>query len=280
MKRAIVVYLENKQDLLLMFNCLYTSLKYIQSTDTDLVVFGTQESLNKIPDDCIKKVCAPITYKPEWHNHHYMNSLYCLVCEESDFLDGYDFLLRCDLDTFLTPAWNSYYPDSYSVGEGSYVHYDEVRQNIRRIASRLGFRHQGIHNIGSTHYGKPSQVRQVCRLALPITKYILNQEFIDGPGEWPKWYKWVSILYGTEIAVNHLIEDIQIDYGKLDYLSTSEDSIRKHPHIHCWHTEDCFSKFQFAAGTYDGLDMNVLDIDKVKDYCLFIALKSKLELPL
>jgi hypothetical protein len=96
-----------------MFGCLYTSLQYIQSNDTDLVVFGTQDALDKIPDDCIKQVCNPITYQPEWHNHHYINSMYCLVSANSEFLDEYDFLLRCDVDTFLTPAWNMYYPNSY-----------------------------------------------------------------------------------------------------------------------------------------------------------------------
>jgi hypothetical protein len=116
-------------------------------------------------------------------------------------------------------------------------------------------------------------------LSLPVTQHILNQEFHDGPGEWPRWYKWVSILYGTEIAVNHLVENICIDYGKLDYFSTSKDSIREHPHIHCWHSDECFSKFQFVAGKYDHTDLDGLDIDKVQDYCLYIALKSKLDMP-
>ena len=57
MRRAVVVFVEDKKHLLLQLGCLYTSLKYIQSDDTDLVVFGTKEALEKVPDDCIKIEC-------------------------------------------------------------------------------------------------------------------------------------------------------------------------------------------------------------------------------
>ncbi|MBW9234312.1 hypothetical protein JQK62_18990, partial [Leptospira santarosai] len=62
MKRALVVYLEDKPGLMIQFGLLYTSFKYIQSKDTDLVVFGTKKALAKVPADCIKVVCRPISY--------------------------------------------------------------------------------------------------------------------------------------------------------------------------------------------------------------------------
>jgi hypothetical protein len=280
MRRAVVVYLEDKNDLMLQFGCLYTSLKHIQSKDTDLVVFGTQEALNKVPNDCKKIQSEPVSYRKEWHNHHYINSINCLVSRvDSDILDEYDYLLRSDVDTFLTPAWNSYYPDSYTVGHGAYIYSDEVRENIRKISTSLSYKHRGIHNIGSTHYGDPRSIREVCRLTLAVTHHILNHEFKDGPGVWPGWYKGVSILYGNEIAVNHLIEDVCLDYGNLDFFSTSLETIFQHSHIHCWHTDDMFSKFKFVAGQYDDLSTDNLNVQEVRDYCLYIALKSKREMP-
>lgn len=279
MRRGVVIYLEDKHDLMLQFGCLYTSIKYIHAKHTDLIVFGTQEALNKVPDDCIKAECDPISYQPEWHHHHYINSIYCLVSDNSDFLDEYDFLLRSDVDTFLTSAWSSYFPDSYTVGQGAYVHDDEVRDKIKRIADKFGMSHRGIHNIGSTHYGNSGLVREVCRLTLPITQSILNEEFTEGPGKWPGWYQGVAILYGSEIAVNHLVDSVSIDGEKLDYFSTSTDTLADHPHIHSWHTDEMFSKFQFAAGMYDHVSMENLNPDRVRDYCLYIALKSRREMP-
>ena len=49
MRRAVVVFVEENKHLLLQLSCLYTSLKYIQSDDTDLVVFGTKEALKYVP---------------------------------------------------------------------------------------------------------------------------------------------------------------------------------------------------------------------------------------
>lgn len=289
MKRAIVIYLEDKRNLLLQFGCLYNSFKYVVDQDriynnnnnTDIVVFGSLNTLNKIPDDCIKVKYDAISYDPEWKDYHYINSISCLVGPHADFLDKYDMILRSDVDTFVTPAWNLYYPEIYSIGKGGYVNDQKTKDNLLRIAKKLNLNHKGIHNIGSTHYGYAKLVRQVCKLALTTTSYILNNEFGNESGQWPSWYKGVGSLYGSEIAVNHLVSNVNIDGEKLDYISTSEDSINNHPHIHCWHTDDMFSKFAFELGKYDNLTTNNIDkISKVKDYCLHMALKSKKEMPL
>lgn len=86
-------------------------------------------------------------------------------------------------------------------------------------------------------------------------------------------------MYSNEIAVNHLIKDVSIDPQNLDFESTSEDSVMNHAHIHCWHTNQIFSKFHFAGGRYDQLSTKDLDLTKIKDYCLYIALKSKRKVP-
>jgi hypothetical protein len=279
MKRALVIYLEDKPSLMLQFGWLYTSLNYIQAKDTDLVVFGTKEALNKVPEDCIKVECEPISYKDGWKNYHYINSISCVADDNADFLEEYDLLLRTDADTFLTPAWNHYYPELYTVGRGAYVHDDDVKERIKRVAQSLGLSHREIHNIGATHYGHAPLVREVCRLAVSIAKHILDHEFNDGPGEWPGWWWGVTSMYSSEIAVNHLVEKFIIDGQKLDYFSTSSDSIFNHPHIHCWHTDKMFSKFYYEAGLYDHFSIDDLDCTIVKDYCLYIALKAKEEMP-
>lgn len=278
MRRAIVVFMENKQNLMLQFGCLYTSLKHIQSKDTDLVVFGTKDILNKIPDDCVKLECTKADEPKELLKYPRINSIHCFTTEHSDKLNDYDYLLRTDVDTFLTPAWNHYYPTDYTVGKGAYAPYQSVKDNIKRVASELGFDHRGLHNLGATHYGETKLVREVSSLAVSIAKHLLTEEFNHEEGKWPYWYKGVTNMYSNEIAVNHLIRDVSIDRRNLDMESTSENSVLNHSHIHCWHTDNIFSKFQFAAGKYDHLSMSDLDITKIKDYCLYIALKSKQEI--
>ena len=149
-----------------------------------------------------------------------------------------------------------------------------MRENIRRIAHRFGYAHRGVSNIGSTIYGPPKLVREVCRLATDLTRYIRTVEFKSDRGEWPGWYWGVSSLYGTEIAVNHLVPSFQSPTRKLDYDSTSAELVDEHPHIHCWHTDKLFSKFKFYDGAYDGIDPSSLDLNVIREYCLSMALKS------
>lgn len=280
MKRAVVVFVEDNPHLLLQLGCLYTSINYIQSEDTDLVVFGTKEALNKIPSDCIKVQVGIADNPPEFLNYRFINSISCLAGEEATFLDEYDYILRTDADTFLTPAWNSYYPTSYTVGRGGYVNDQKTISNLKQLASKHNLRHQGFHNLGSTHYGNPQTVREVCKIGVFLSEKLLTEEFKEDEGKWPSWYKGVATMYGCEIAVNHLVDNIEVDTQNLDYGSASEDSIYSHSHIHCWHTDNMFSKFHFTAGNYDKLSIENLDINKIKDYCLFIALNSKKLFPL
>ncbi|MFW5981019.1 MAG: DUF7164 domain-containing protein [bacterium] len=277
MSRAVVVFVEDKRPLKLQFKALYQSYKYINSPDTDILVFATEEAMQWVPDDCIKVRYDILGEPEEFINYRFINSISCLVGSQADILEEYDFILRTDADTFLTPAWNEFYPEKYTVGQGGYCNNDEVRQNIKRVADYFGLRHQGIHNTGSTHYGKASLVREVSRLALSIAEYLLTDEFKENEGAWPGWFAGVITMYSCEIAVNHLVNKFTIDGRKLDYGSAAEDSIVTHPHIHCWHTNSLFSKFQFEAGNYDHLSTEDLNINKVKNYCLYMALKSKEE---
>lgn len=100
-------------------------------------------------------------------------------------------------------------------------------------------------------------------------------EFLDGEGKWPGWYRGVVLLYAAEIATNHLVDEFIIDNSKLDFGSTSSEDVTGHPHIHCWHTDDLFSKFHFDSGKYDNIDIDKLDTARVNEYCLYVALKSR-----
>lgn len=275
MKRAVVVFLENRKRLLLQFSWLYTSLKYIQSNDTELVVFGTRDALLNIPDDCIKIEVKKASEPPEVAKYPRINSIHYYLDSQIDILNQYDYILRTDADTFLTPAWNHYFPEQYTTGKGAYVSTSEVKENIKRVAEIHGLKHKGLHNIGATHYGPPHEVINVSQQAVKIAKYLLTHDFKDQKGKWPGWYGGVINMYSNEIAVNHYLPNFKIDKKNLDFLSTSSDSVHDHAHIHCWHTKNIFSKFRFERGEYDHIRMEDLDIDKVKDYCLYLAFKAR-----
>ncbi|MGL4738998.1 MAG: DUF7164 domain-containing protein [Cellulosilyticaceae bacterium] len=274
MKRAVVIFIENKPHLITEMKVLSHSLDLLMCLDTDLVVFGPKQALLRVPPNCIKLDAHIVSNRPKWKNYHYINSLACLCEESAKMLDQYDFILRSDADTFLTPAWNTFYPEGYMTGKGGYVNDDFTKEKLTQIASKLGLRHKGIFNIGSTHYGDTRLVREVCQLSVEVAAYILQTEFLSNEGQWPGWFRGVTSMYATEIAVNHLVDDLVIAPDKLDFRSDSHEPVANHPHIHCWHTNDIFSKFAFEKGTYNNINLQTLNPNIVCDYCLATALKS------
>ncbi|CAF4437413.1 unnamed protein product [Rotaria sp. Silwood2] len=92
-------------------------------------------------------------------------------------------------------------------------------------------------------------------------------------------------MYGTHLAVNHLLVSEKLDIKKanelLDQSTTNEnpDDLEKNHrlHLHCWHTNKQFSKFQFKAGKYNHIDPRTLINDtSAQAYAMRMALESRL----
>ena len=45
-------------------------------------------------------------------------------------------------------------------------------------------------------------------------------------------------------------------------------------HIHCWHTDDKFSKHAFMCGRYTLEDARDLDLGIVRDYCMAMSFRA------
>ena len=165
-------------------------------------------------------------------------------------LDRYTHILRTDVDTFITPAWNEFYPTSFHLRGNR-----RLLQRRRGPAAapghrgRYGLVYRGLTNIHSTWYGPTEVVRRASAFSEMLTKHILTHYFADCEGEWPGWYRGVASLYAGEIAVNHCAPDAQRS-ELLDASSTSQEPISRYAHIHCWHTDEKFSKHvSWAAAT-------------------------------
>jgi hypothetical protein len=138
--------------------------------------------------------------------------------------------------------------------------------------------HRGLTNTGSTWYGPTALVRRVAALSEMLARYLLSREFREDEGQWPGWYGGVSTLYASEIAINHLVPGA-VKSDKLDFFSTSRESVRDHPHIHCWHTDEKFSKHWFMAGRYTAEDARNLNLDVIADYAMEMSFRSLKDMP-
>lgn len=201
---------------------------------------------------------------------------------------GYDFLIRSDMDVFLTPLFGKWLPNNcndFYVGRGGYSD-DFNRKRLARIAKDLGLKHAGISNLGSTWYSTPEQFRLVSYLTIFSMAYLSKEEFSQPEREgklgtllWPQWHYGVLLLYGQNIGINHLIGSKQLNVVKLedliDYPSANQEAVDQKLHIHVFHGDDLFSKFSYKVGKYDDMIVNDNDLGKVKFYCLKMALDAK-----
>jgi hypothetical protein len=272
-RRAIVCFVGDKRHLIQQVLALRLSWRFTNSPDTDLVVMGPEEVLAQLPDDLVKIAQRSVEHDPEWHGYRFIDSVACFNGAGAEQLDRYSHILRTDVDTFITPAWNQFFPTAFTMGPGFYSNDDEIRQCIRDIATEYGLRHQGLTDVGSTWYGPTAVVRRAAAFTEMLTKHILSHYFLSDEGQWPSWSRGVAFLYAGEIAVNHCAPDAQFT-DQLDFLTDSPEPISRYAHIHCWHTEKMFSKHTFMAGGYSSVDPQDLDMDVIREYCLALSLRS------
>jgi hypothetical protein len=269
-RRALVCFVEDRPHLIQQVLALRLSWLYTQSPDTDLVVMGPSEALARLPDDVVKIVQQPAADDPAWCGYRRVNSVACFNGAGAEQLERYSHIMRTDIDTFITPSWNRFYPTTFTHGRGGYSNSDDVRQRLRNIAAEYGLNHRGVTNIGATWYGPTQLVRRTAAFTEMLAKHIITHHFASDEGIWPGWFRGVSVMYASEIAVNHCAPDAEPS-ALLDVPSTSAESIELYPHIHCWHTDKNFSKHLFMAGKYSQDDVEGLDIGTIRDYCLAFA---------
>lgn len=286
--RAIVLYLDYNYDQFQLLKMLLRSIEMINAKDTDIVVFyepGYEPYFRSRSDITLgdnrarlilKRMAAPVNSYPVLRNYKFANSIGCLVGQE--WLLDYSFLLRTDVDTLLTTRWNEAYPDTFTTGSGAYNHDENTKEKLRDVARRLNLPERPDYrcNIGSTWYGSSGKVLEVSALSMEIMQELFQNEFKDFVGEWPGFYREVSVLYAGEIAVNHLVEAIHVDGENFDFASHSSDRVSDHIHVHCWHTDQLFSKHAFLRGEYKEVDPSGLNIEVVNEYCLYCALTASL----
>jgi hypothetical protein len=212
-------------------------------------------------------------------------------------LAGYDFLIRSDMDVFLTPTlatWLPRYCNDFIVGGGAYSNTFN-RKRLNRIANDMHLKYGQWSNLGSTWISTPEQFRIVSFLTLIGMAYLAVEEFTEaerrgqvGTINWPEWHYGVLLLYGQNLAMNHLIGSDQLNVVRLhnyiDYPSGNDQSVFEMLHIHVYHGEDMFSKFMFKIGRYDNVSLSDFDpknksanykYHTVRQFCMRMALESK-----
>ncbi|CDW54785.1 hypothetical protein TTRE_0000305501 [Trichuris trichiura] len=278
----------------------------------DLLIFTEKKHFKKLLPGCeivsdlrqiksTKPQCLYLETTEIRHTYTYINTYSFLNCPLFRSLTHiYDYFLRTDLDVFLSPTLLTYRPTkSFITGKGAYC-VDFTRKHLEEVANRLGYRHRGIHNIGSTWFGKAELLANLSTYAVSLTMKLFDTEFdpkahpeiaafmrFSVHGQWAEWWRPTSSMYAQEIVLNHFLDDLSAETIRgdlLDVESCRSSVISNHLHVHTWHTRCQFDKFEFLNQVSQGQLQNGMLVVKLKyakrmpvnnmsvrEYCTHIA---------
>lgn len=278
-KIAIIVYVPDRADLIQQFFALYYSVMMHPALRENIdFIIGCDENIQGLFEikNCRLSHCIDLSKDEAYQFRHLDNEVYVYINSWSHFVDphsidiilSYDYALRIDVDTFISPAILDIELNSQSIltGIGGYIGGQETKANILRVSHDLKKQHRGIHNIGSTWFAHSQTIVDIGKSALACAQHLLQHEFRDH-GKWPRWYALVTTMYAGEIALNHSELDISRS-EKFDANSTSTRKLSDIYSIHSWHTDDYFSKHCYANGEYQQRT-TPLDIECCCDYAFF-----------
>ncbi|CAF1193182.1 unnamed protein product [Rotaria sordida] len=271
------------------FIYLRISARYINSLTKQQTIFANDSEKNLFHIDISRSI---LLYN-HLRTYPYIDSVN-IIAESYSIYSYYDFILKTDLDVFITKQFANYIPNTLKTliaGRGGYsTQFNTLR--LGRIARDMNWKYQNLTNVGSTWYGSPYVAQRIANLTLDAILHLFINEFCAAEREqkvgtllWPDWHYGVLSMYGTHLAVNHLVNseklDVQNGSELLDQSTTNNDQndIEKNNrlHLHCWHTDAPFSKFQFKENKYNHIDPHALINDRSSlGYAMRMALESRL----
>jgi hypothetical protein len=263
------------------------NVAYLKSIDPLVLFSHLYKDVNVFDDDDVNIWKFHAILKDLAH-YGYLDSIMVGFEGYKYFKNKFDFLLRSDMDVFLTPLFAKWLPlncNDFITGRGAYSG-DFNMKRLQKAAKNVNLKPGDVRNLGSTWYSTPNQFRIVSYLTLVSMVYLSNEEFSSterkgklGVQHWPDWHYGVVLLYGQNLAMNHLISSGRANIIKLenliDFPSANEELISSKVHIHVFHGDDMFSKFAFKAGAYNKFTLPISNTHLVKYYCLSMALESK-----
>ncbi|CAF1147501.1 unnamed protein product [Adineta ricciae] len=298
----LIIYTEVYTDVLKELGCVFNRFRTDKSEPPQCRMFLYQPISSRRTPDLYKNVNIPpyqqinvrrsVLLRQSHAAYGYIDSINT-IAECYPTYSMYDYILRTDSDTFLTKNFGNFTPNNDTIlfGQGGYST-TFTGNRLRRIAQNMNWLYANLSNLGSTWYGPPRIAQKIANRSMDAILYLAINEFTQaerrgrvGIALWPDWHYGVLLLYGCDLAINHLVasENISIELARrlLDQTTTNRDpnDIEKNNrlHLHCWHTDDMFSKFQFKAGNYNHIHPHTLINDtSPAGYALRIALESRL----
>jgi hypothetical protein len=279
MNLGILVYIDNNELMFEEFEWLYKSLLFTDVISRGgIVAVCHPEAVHRLPDDPRITVIPSAPYAdvhPAWKGYGYINSVANLAeAQVFEACRRFDYLLKTDCDTFVTPALRHFEPSSLCLGFGAYAYQEDVRRKLSECSARWGYLHSGLHNVGASALGPRDMVIEFLKAQLHFCEKLLDEEFRAFEGAWPGWSKQVLTMYAGELALRATYPQ-NCTLGLLDHFPYASRKLGSDVlHVHAWHTDDYWSKHLYRTGAYAHLAPDQIDRNTVGGYCHWLAAAS------
>jgi len=200
-------------------------------------------------------------------------------------MSNYDRLVKADYDVFWSPTFVDYWPETFVFGQQLFVVVDETVTNLKAVASALNLTYADRHNLGATWYGDLPTLMALSEKMVPILDYMISETWPqkeDGVGPspawrtgegWPEWSVGIAALYAGELAANDLGFPYEIN-DKFDVWSDKSLPMKDVLAVHTQHGATNFDKFKFFGHKYEKLDLDLLDLTMLPEFCAHMAVTS------
>lgn len=276
---GILVYVDNTASMIEEFLWLYKSVIYSGLyPGSRFIVACHPDAIASLPADERIDVIPSVPHSQtsaDWSGYPYINSVANLADPRVlDACRSFDFILKTDCDTFVTPALKHFRPSGLCFGFGAYAYEESVRRKLSECSARWGFPHSGVHNVGASVLGPAQMVEPFLVAQMDACKRLLKEEFADFAGVWPGWCKQVITMYAGELALRTTFPQ-RCSIGLLDHFTSAERTLASDVlHIHAWHTDSYWSKHRFRDGAYAAMSPETIDRNTLGGYCHWLAISG------
>ncbi|KAF0711461.1 hypothetical protein As57867_005249, partial [Aphanomyces stellatus] len=215
-----------------------------------------------------------------------------VVAMDSPATALYDYLLRTDIDTMVTPAFATWRPSQLTTGiDGAFCFESEPTcGRLKAVSAELNLAEpQDDARVGVSWYGPASLVRKCAKLSLRVMDYLHKHEFnatersweyygvqIRG---WPTWHYGIMDKYANHIALQHCTRGDGGGLSQLpdmmDFSTESSAAIGVHAHLRPSQSLSAdFSAKKYSRNEYDEVDVEDLDTSKVNEFALAMAIAA------
>ena len=275
-KIAITAYVDNKAKFVDEANLMTYSGRGLDGRFT-FVLYAHPDIVDQLDRHMNVEIIPYTVPDTQFYNQYQFAKSMVFPYDMPEPLLKYDYICKTDTDVFITPMMNNFpfTTNKIYVGLGCYSTSEASVESLKKAAIDFGYsEYKRIADMHSTIIGPTKDIIEIMRLSDKLEEEMYYG--LEEPGEWGSDVLWrgyydhnsgACSMYAMEIVLSSVYDNENIVViDSLDAKSEDKRSWTEVYHMHQYHHDFIYSKFQAKYGAY--LDAEYTDGISCADYSL------------